>query len=199
VIATERAIAALRKGQVVAIPTDTVYGLAASLDHPEAIDAIFALKHRPETTALPVLVESFQQLASLGVTGLEDIAALTTVWWPGDVTVILPCPAELAHLVHGTRPSLAVRIPGDEVALGLLSETGPLAATSANIHGEPTPVDPAAIDLLFSGDPRFAGTVDAGPRTERPSAIVDATTHPWSVLRQGRLSDEQVKAIENQG
>ena len=194
-ITFDQALCALRAGQVVALPTDTVYGLAASLESPAAIEAIYLLKERPETMALPVLVSEYEQISAMGITlQPEDYAVLNEVW-PGDFTVILPAPEAISQLVGGRNGTVAIRIPGDPLVLELLAESGPLAVTSANKHGEPTPTTAEGVDAIFVGESNFAGTLDGGVRSSQPSAIMDMSEDPWRIVRQGRLSDAEAKGL----
>jgi len=121
---------------VVVLPTDTVYGLAARLDRPEAIQRIFEIKKRSHSKPLPVLVADLQQADGLGKWSPEALKA--AVEWPGPLTLVLPSMRALAVL-GGDGKSVALRAPNHPFALGVLRVCGPLATTSANISGENTP------------------------------------------------------------
>ncbi|MGC1418939.1 MAG: Sua5/YciO/YrdC/YwlC family protein, partial [Acidimicrobiales bacterium] len=123
------AVGLLLSGGVVALPTDTVYGLAASLRFPEAVDALFTLKRRPRTVALPVLVSSVEQIESLGVEWDERARRLSGAFWPGALTIVVEVPPPLATLVGASSSSVGFRRPDDQLLLGVLERCGPLALT----------------------------------------------------------------------
>ncbi|MDR0324912.1 MAG: threonylcarbamoyl-AMP synthase [Oscillospiraceae bacterium] len=165
----QEAGALLRRGEVVAIPTETVYGLAADASNPAAIARIYAIKGRPDNKPLPVLVSGLENAACLcHITPAAHV--LTALYWPGPLTLILPADS-------GT---LAVRCPDHPAALAVLRHAGvPLALTSANRSGEPPPSSASQITLTGLG-----GIVDGGPcAVGRPSAILDLTKDPPELLR----------------
>ena len=132
------AIAALRAGAVVAIPTDTVYGLAVDPSCPGSTDALFALKSRPPSLDLPVLVGSIEQAEMLaGPEGLPASARrLADAFWPGALTIVVPRRRGLDWVLGVHTDTIGLRIPDHTSARALCSEVGALATTSANVHGE---------------------------------------------------------------
>jgi L-threonylcarbamoyladenylate synthase len=183
----EGALAALLRGEVVAVPTDTVYGLAASLDHEDAIATLFALKRRPSTVPTPILVHSLEQIATLGVRIDQRGSSLAGAFWPGALTIVVAAPTSLASSVRSGTGAVGFRIPNDELLLELLERSGPLAVTSANEHGD----DPCttAKDVLahFTGRPGFAGVLDGGERRGAVSTVVDISKSAWQVVREGAI------------
>jgi len=121
----ESALAALGRGEVVAVPTDTVYGLAASLDDEGAIAALFALKRRPPSVPTPVLVHSLEQVESLGVKVDSRTRALAAAFWPGALTIVVSAPARIAALVRSDTHAVGFRVPDDELLGRLLEKSGP--------------------------------------------------------------------------
>ena len=178
------AAAALNAGQVVAVATDTVYGIAARLDRPAAISALFAAKQRPSTVALPVLVDSLAMAKA--VVGLLDPVAerLMEQHWPGALTIVVDCPEPVAKQV-GAQDSLGLRMPDDVRLLTLLGKTGPLATTSCNLHGAP-PVSTAAEAEFVVGDRGMV--LDGRPGGERSSTVVAVHGGAITVLREGPIN-----------
>ncbi len=183
------AIAALAAGQVVALPTDTVYGVGAALAHPEAVARLFALKGRPATVALPVVLADTDQVASLAVTWTAPAATLASACWPGALTIVVPAEPALAALV-GAGASVGLRVPNDDTVRAIARAVGPLALTSANPHGA-APATTAA-DVV-AGLPRgLAGVVDAGTRDGAVSTVVDLTGPRWRLRRVGAISPQRL-------
>lgn len=127
----------IASGGVVAIPTDTVYGIAASLGHPEALDRIYDIKGRDEAMPLPVLVSSVQALSHL-VTIDDRVASLLDAFWPGPLTVVLPAATHMPARVLGPGNTVGVRLPNHPIAIEVIEKAGgSVACTSANRSGEP--------------------------------------------------------------
>ncbi|MEX2458136.1 MAG: L-threonylcarbamoyladenylate synthase [Actinomycetota bacterium] len=186
------AAAALAAGQLVVVPTDSVYGLAADPSLPGAVSRLFEAKGRPRTLAIPVLVASLAQVARL-VRLDERARRAIGAHWPGALTLVLPR-REGVTWDLGDRPgTLAVRMPDHPVALELLTQAGPLAVTSANPTGEPTPDTAGEVrDLL--GD-AVSVYLDAGPSPGgTPSTVLDLSGPEAVVLRAGALPAEDVRA-----
>jgi L-threonylcarbamoyladenylate synthase len=168
-------------GKLFAIPTDTFYGLAVLPRHDAGVRRIFEAKGRDDGKPLPVVAGYLEQLEGLGVEAPQALEGLKGIW-PAPLTAVLPLREPIA--ASRGRRSLAVRIPADERLRRLLSETGPLTATSANRSGEAPAQDPDAvaaalaehIDVLIDGG-RCPGGL--------PSTIVDFTVEPPRMLRAG--------------
>ncbi len=176
------------------VPTDTVYGLGASLAQPRGVSALFSLKRRPSDVALPVLVDDYAAVVSLGV-ALDDRARrLVERYWPGPLTVIVPAPASLARLVRSSADVVGLRLPNDATLLALLAESGPLAVTSANEHGEAPCTNADEVLATFAGRDDFAGVLDDGIRQGSVSTVVDLSQATYRILRHGALSDEAIAA-----
>jgi tRNA threonylcarbamoyl adenosine modification protein (Sua5/YciO/YrdC/YwlC family) len=189
------ALDALQRGGVVAVPTDTVYGLAASIAHPQAVAKLFSLKHRPSDVALPVLVDSLDQIESLGVTWPERARWLSDAFWPGALTIIVGVDAELADLVGSTALSAGFRLPNDGLLRELIAKNGPLVVTSANEHGEAPCRTVAQLLEVFAGRPELSGALDGGQRSGTVSTVVDITGPTWRVVRQGAISRDELAAV----
>jgi tRNA threonylcarbamoyl adenosine modification protein (Sua5/YciO/YrdC/YwlC family) len=190
----ESALAALGRGEVVAVPTDTVYGLAASLDDEGAIAALFALKRRPPSVPTPVLVHSLEQVESLGVKVDSRTRALAAAFWPGALTIVVSSPARIAALVRSDTHAVGFRVPDDELLGRLLEKSGPLAVTSANEHGLAPCTSAREVLEHFSGREHFAGVLDGGERHGVVSTVLDISKSAWQVLREGAVPLEVLLA-----
>ncbi len=191
--ARARAAAALRRGELVVLPTDTVYGLAAWPWDAAAIARIYAAKGRPESKALPVLVGETSHLARVAAALPPCAERLAARFWPGALTLVVPKHPELPAALS-PYPTVGVRMPDHPDALALLRLTGPLAVTSANRSGE-MPARTAAEAVAQLGD-AVAVVLDAGPaRGGLPSTVADCTTTPPRVLRAGPVTAAAIAAL----
>jgi L-threonylcarbamoyladenylate synthase len=177
----------LRSGGVVVVPTDTVYGVAARPDIPEAVEALYRAKGRPSSLQLPVLAASIEQVVGLGVDVTPAARALAARWWPGPLTMAFGFESGAARpqWLSG-RDEVAVRIPDHDVLQAVLSETGVLVVTSANSHGAPTPH--SAAEAAEQLGPFVDLVVDGGPLTEVPSTLVNVSRADPVVEREGAIS-----------
>ncbi|MHB1088239.1 MAG: L-threonylcarbamoyladenylate synthase [Acidimicrobiales bacterium] len=191
----DQALEALAQGQVVAVPTDTVYGVAASLNRPEAIAALFSLKRRPTTVALPVLVASLEQIEALGVQWPERARRLAEAMWPGPLTIVVAVPERVAELVGATSPTAGFRIPDDVGLRDILARSGPLCVTSANSHGDVPCQNAQQVRAAFEGSPLLAGVVDGGDRAGTVSTVVQLDASSWRILRAGAIDAREISAI----
>lgn len=172
--AAEAAQRTLAAGGLVVIPTDTVYGLAAVLDQPASIARIFELKDRPRSKPLAVLVADMAQAASVAI--FDDQARkLAEENWPGPLTIVLNSARHLGQL-GGDGETVGVRIPAHHFCLSLLKMIGPLAATSANLSGAPTPKKVEEIAELFGEGVDLY--IDGGEASAAPSQVVSMTGEP---------------------
>jgi L-threonylcarbamoyladenylate synthase len=195
-----QAIEALRAGSVVALPTDTVYGLAASMDVPGAIERLFEVKDRPGDRAIAVLLADVDQADAMAT--LSPAAkALGAAFWPGALTLVVaqragrPLPPSLT----GGRATVGVRVPDHPAPRAIAAALGPLPITSANVSGEPELNEADAIEARL-GD-RIELILDGGPaRGARPSTVVDVTGEQPVVLREGPITAADVeKALRDMG
>ncbi|HVA03371.1 MAG TPA: L-threonylcarbamoyladenylate synthase [Acidimicrobiales bacterium] len=187
------ALAALVAGEVVGIPTDTVYGLAVDPTRSGAIDALLALKDRPASLDLPVLVESIDQAEALaGPDGLSKTARhLARLFWPGALTIVVPRRRGLDWALGAHGDTIGLRLPDHAVARSLCAEAGALATTSANVHGEAPCTDAASVQRIFG--PRVV-VVDGGRCAGSPSTVVSLVDDVPQCLREGALAWAEVRA-----
>lgn len=190
----EACVDAVRRGEVVVIPTDTVYGIGADAFDPAAVADVLAAKGRGREMPPPVLVPDTRTIDGLARDVPEQARRLVDALWPGPLTIVLWAQPSLRWDLGETGGTVALRMPDDEVALAVLRETGPLAVTSANRTGEPaaTTVTDAAVQL----GPSVAVYVDGGPRaTVEPSTIIDCTGEYPQVLRQGAIERARLEEV----
>ncbi|MFQ5406910.1 MAG: L-threonylcarbamoyladenylate synthase [Anaerolineales bacterium] len=183
----------LRHGGLVAFPTDTVYGLAASLQFPETIRKLYAVKGRPANKAIALLLASASDLNQV-TAGISAAALLLAeAYWPGGLTLVARRHPTLPREATPDE-TVGVRVPDHPLALDLLRQTGPLAVTSANRSGEPNSLNAADVHETFGG--RVAVIIDGGTVPGGiPSTVVDCTVEPPMILRAGPITEEQIRAV----
>ena len=195
--------AAIGRGELVVIPTDTVYGVAADAFSPAAVQRLLDAKGRDRTAPPPVLVPGIPTLDALTEFVPDEVRALVAKFWPGGLTVVLRARPTLDWDLGETRGTVAVRMPSQRIALELLSETGPLAVSSANRTGEPAAMTAAeaqgqlgdSVAVYLEAGRTGAEYPDAEAGTG--STIVDATAleHPEGklrILRHGVIPDQAI-------
>ncbi len=188
-----QAVRSLAQGLPIAIPTDTVYGLAVDPAVTGATDRIFAVKQRPREVSLPLLVSGVEQALSVA-TAVPDLALeLMAAYWPGPLTLVLPARPGLELDLGEDELTVGVRSPDHPVPQALCAAGGPLATTSANRHGEPTLTTAQAVADAF-GD-AVPVVLDGGPCSGAPSTVVDCTGHELKLLREGRIPWEELAAV----
>ncbi|MDY6332655.1 MAG: L-threonylcarbamoyladenylate synthase [Fibrobacter sp.] len=184
----------LKEGEVVAIPTETVYGLAGNAFEPKALAKIFAAKERPTFDPLIVHIADIAQLTDIAKNIPDSAYKLAEAYWPGPMTIILPKKDCIPDLCTSALPSVAVRFPSHPIAQAIIKESGlPLAAPSANLfkHVSPTTAEHVAAQLAD----RIAGIVDGGPCSVGvESSIISLVGEP-TVMRPGAITPEMFKAI----
>ncbi|MGT2424751.1 L-threonylcarbamoyladenylate synthase [Amnibacterium kyonggiense] len=191
--------AAIARGDLVVMPTDTVYGIAADAFQPHAVQALLDAKGRGRSAPPPVLVPNRSTLDALAESVPDAVTKLADAFWPGGLTIVLPARTTLAWDLGDTGGTVALRMPDDRIALELLAETGPLAVSSANKTGRPAAQ--TAQDALDQLGDAIDVYLDAGATPGAlPSTIVDATglvdeSGPLRVLREGVILREALEAV----
>lgn len=188
------AIRALETGEIVALASDTVYGVGAATAHPGAVARLFALKGRPTSVALPVILDDVAAVERLAVTWSARAAALAAAYWPGALTIVVEADASLANLV-GAAHAVGLRVPDDATLRAIARAVGPIAFTSANRHGAPPCTSAAAVIEAFAGDDQLAGVLDGGERRGTVSSVVDVSEGPWRLVRAGAISQRELAAV----
>lgn len=191
--AIEWAAEQIAAGGVVSIPTDTVYGIAGSLAHPQALDRIFAIKQRQADHPLPILVSSSQIVRRLTSTLDPNVSILLDTFWPGPLTVVIPATGGMPPHVMGPGETIGVRLPNHPLAIEVIDKAGgAIACTSANLSGqEPatTAADVArslggSLDLILDG-----GLAPGGI----PSTVVALEGETLRMLRSGAVAEDLVR------
>jgi tRNA threonylcarbamoyl adenosine modification protein (Sua5/YciO/YrdC/YwlC family) len=197
---------AIGRGELVVIPTDTVYGVAANAFSPEAVQSLLDAKGRGRTSPPPVLIPDEASLGALAERVPEKVLDLVRAFWPGGLTVILPQRQTLDWDIGETRGTVALRVPKNPVALELLRETGPLAVSSANKTGAPA-ARTAAEAREMLGDSVAVYLDDGGAGTDYEqdpgrdsSTIVDAVRFSAGrgglrIVRHGVIPDEAIRDV----
>lgn len=200
---------AIGRGELVVIPTDTVYGVAADAFDPKAVTRLLDAKGRERTSPPPVLIPGIPTLDALATDIPEPVRRLVAEFWPGGLTVILHAQPSLQWDLGETRGTVALRMPANPIALELLSETGPLAVSSANLSGQPSANTAADAERMLGES--VTVYLDGGPAGdayeaigERPgdtsSTIVDATSLSADggllrIVRAGVISRERIAEV----
>ena len=180
------ATGALRRGELVILPTDTVYGIAADAFSPLAVMSLLGAKGRGRDMPPPVLISSVGTINALARDIPGWVHELLDQFWPGPLTVVCNQQTSLQWDLGETRGTVAVRMPQDDVALEVLGRTGPLAVSSANLSGQPAAVDAATANDMLG--PATAVILDAGPSLQgEGSTILDCTQVQPRILREGAL------------
>ena len=191
-----QAAQAIRRGGLVALPTDTVYGLAADATDDDAVASVFRAKGRPPDKPLIALVAT-QAMAEACADFSPPALALADAFWPGPLTLVLPRAAAspLSSLVHQGAPGVSLRIPGNETARAVVEAAArPLTAPSANPSGAPSPL--TAAEVVAGLGAQVALVIDGGRATERlGSTLLDLTGEPPRLLRAGVVTAEAIERV----
>jgi tRNA threonylcarbamoyl adenosine modification protein (Sua5/YciO/YrdC/YwlC family) len=188
------AAAALSRGELVLLPTDTVYGVAADAFTPAAVTKLLAAKNRGRSMPVPVLIGEASTLAGL-VTTVPPVAHdLAEAFWPGGLTLVVEHAPSLAWDLGDAEGTVAVRLPDDDLTRDLLRRTGPLAVSSANRSGRPAATTAQQADYQLGE--HAVVVLDGGPREgSAASTIVDCTAPTARVLRVGAIDVDQLREV----
>lgn len=198
--AMRRARQAIGRGELVVLPTDTVYGVAADAFSAAAVTRLLAAKGRGRQSPPPVLVAGITTMRALVAEVPEPVERLVEAFWPGGLTIVLPAQPSLSWDLGETNGTVAVRMPAEKFALELLEECGPLAVSSANLTKMAAAIDVhGAVSMLGESVSVY---LDAGPVTSGvASTIIDATgltaggARPVRVLRDGAISRDRLRDV----
>ncbi|NKB53980.1 MAG: threonylcarbamoyl-AMP synthase [Rhizobiaceae bacterium] len=194
--ALAEAEACLREGGVLLVPTDTVYGLAVLPTMPQSVARLFAIKSRPGSVNLPIMVADAEQLEALGAHVSKTARQLLkSEFVPGALTLVFGINAEAAPDWLKQRKEIAVRIPNDKFLLQLIGRTGPILATSANRHGFDTPAQVDDILVQLELQPDLA--IDGGSVDTVPSTLVNCNVEPVVIERIGVVSQTEIERVLN--
>ena len=187
-----RALEILKNGGLVAFPTDTVYGVGTMAFDENAIKSIYVAKDRPVEKAIPILLGRSEDLEKVAASLTSMAEKLAARFWPGPLTLVIPKHPSLPTVVSAT-PTVGVRVPDHPIARALLTAAGPMAVTSANISGEPSPKTAGEVSRQLNK--RIPIILDGGETPGGvPSTVVDCTGAEPVILREGPISLEEIKA-----
>lgn len=190
--AIQTALEVLKRGGLVAFPTDTVYGLSASVSDPQAIAELYRVKVRIVEKAIPVLLANLSETSKVARSLPPNARRLAARFWPGPLTLIVWRRPDLP-LEISADPTVGIRVPDQETALALLTAAGPLAVTSANKSGQPSACTVEEVRSMLEGEIDLI--VDGGDCPGGiPSTVVDCTRPVPRILRQGPILEEQILA-----
>ena len=190
----EQAIALLKSGNVVAIPTETVYGLAADASNEAALRQVYAIKQRPADNPLIVHIADANQVNDWAEEFPPLAQKLAQAFWPGPFTLVLPAKNSVSNIVRGGQPTVALRVPAHPVALELLKKSGlALAAPSANKFTQLSPTTAAHVRVGLGNS---VAVLDGGAcKVGIESTIVAVMGDDWQLLRLGMLSEASIEAL----
>jgi L-threonylcarbamoyladenylate synthase len=192
--AIERAAAAVRRGQVVAIPTDALYSLVCDPLNLHAVGRIFAAKGREASRALPMLVSDVVMAEELARTTSPRFYLLARRFWPGPLTIIVEASSRVPLKVTGNTGRLALRQASCKVATALLQRLSqPLIATSANLSGQPTCA--SGIDVFGNLDGRVDLVLDSGIAAGAGATTVDITEPYWRIIKEGAIPEKEIAEV----
>ena len=189
------AVDALRAGGIVALPTDTVYGVAVALDTPGGIEALFAAKRRPPEKGVMLLLAEAAQAPEVA-SWPPDAAALAEAFWPGGLSLIVPQRVDvpLPRALTGGAPTIGLRTPDHPAPRALAAAIGPLPTTSANVSG--LPEARTAVEIVEQLGAAIALVLDGGPAQGGPaSTVVDCTVDPPRILRTGAIVAAELERV----
>lgn len=181
-----KAIEVLRQGGIIIFPTDTAYGIGCRMDNAESVEKLFKIRRRPQSQAVPVLVNGKDMAKKYFKDLPKEIEGLMDKFWPGGLTIVYFCKeGKIPQLVRGGKNTIGLRMPNHVSTLSLINGLGvPILGPSANFHGDRTPftkdeIDPKLLKLVdYFLDDEALGK-------DLLSTVVDCTKKPWQILRQG--------------
>jgi L-threonylcarbamoyladenylate synthase len=184
----------IKRGRVIGIPTDTFYGLSADPFNLAAIERVFQVKGRPETRALPILVNSIEQAVTLARDVPDAFLTLATKFWPGALTLVVEATHRLPLKVTGNSGRVALRWADSRISTALIEAAGgPITGTSANLSGHPSCTN--ADQLIQQLGANLSLILDAGDTGGvLASTIVRIDGNEWSIVREGALPDSEIRA-----
>lgn len=192
-VTTDKAIELIRSGDVVAIPTETVYGLAADARNPLAIEKTFRLKGRPQDNPLIIHISKTEQLYDFAADVPKAALKLAEKLWPGPLTIVLKKKVEVLDAITAGLPTVALRMPDHPAALQIIDACGPLTAPSANKSGRPSPTKP---DHIVQDYGTAVAWVDGGETDIGiESTVLNLSERPFTILRPGKIGSKEISNL----
>lgn len=191
--AIKQAVSLVNSGGMIAFPTDTVYGIGVSAFQAQAIERIFQVKERSSLKAIPILIADIETAKQITPPFAPIVKSLAERFWPGPLTLIVPLLPSLPENLSPI-PTIGIRVPDLQFTRALLRETGPLAATSANVSGEPSALTAEEVDSQLGG--KLELILDGGRSPgEMASTVLDCTGDRPQIVREGPLAWEDIQAL----
>ena len=193
IVSAQQAAELIQAGQVVALPTETVYGLAADASNILAVEKIFELKQRPADNPLIVHLADAEQISTFSDFHSDELSRLIERFWPGPLTLILPKKSNVLDIITAGLDTVALRMPNHPSTLSVIRLSGPLAAPSANRSGRPSPTRPEHVIDDFGSD---LPVVDGGSCTiGLESTVLDISGEDPAILRPGKITAEEIEGL----
>ena len=191
----EDGISILRQGGLVAFPTDTVYGLGASANLPQAVEKVYQVKQRPRDRALPLLLADISQISEVAYPVSQVAWRLARAFLPGALTLVLPKSKSVPDIITAGGKTVAVRVPAHPIPVALARGLGtPIVGTSANISGQPSPLTAEEVSIQFGN--KMEIIIDGGRCPGgRESTVVDVTGEVPVMLREGAIAREKLQQV----
>ena len=191
----ERAVELLWRGEVVGVPTDTLYGLAADPYNLAAVDSIYRIKGRPERKALPILIAEPDQARALARELTDVFFALAEKFWPGALTLVVDASSRLPFKVTGHTGRVALRVPAAKIPCAIIRQFNrPITGTSANLSGREA--CRSAAEVAYQVGDRLPLILDGGETTgSLPSTVVDVRGDKWRILRDGPIHESDIREV----
>lgn len=191
----EDGISILRQGGLVAFPTDTVYGLGASANLPQAVEKVYQVKQRPRDRALPLLLADISQISEVAYPVSQVAWRLARAFLPGALTLVLPKSKSVPDIITAGGKTVAVRVPAHPIPVALARGLGtPIVGTSANISGQPSPLTAGEVSIQFGN--KMELIIDGGRCPGgRESTVVDVTGEVPVMLREGAIAREKLRQV----
>jgi len=183
-----KAIDILKQGGIVIFPTDTAFGIGCRMDNKDSVERLFSIRKRPQSQATPVLFNNIEVMKDYLLDIPKEVKEkLMDKYWPGALTIVLPCKTEkISRLVRGNSNNLGVRIPDNDITLSIIKKVGVgVLGPSANFHGAKTPynfedLDPELVSLVDF-------VVNGECKLKQASTVVDCSVKPWQIIREGAV------------
>jgi len=188
----DKAIFALKNGELIVYPTDTLYGIGADINNIEAINKVYDIKKRSKNNPLSVAVSDIKSIKRIAFLDKKS-NALAEKFLPGPLCLILNKKEEVPEIVTSGLKKIAIRIPNNKTALTLTKKFGPITCTSANIHRKATPNSINTIYMHLKD--KVSVYIDEGRLSSEPSTIVDATSDKIRILRDGAISKKEIQNV----
>lgn len=187
----------IKKGKLVALPTETVYGLGVDGLNPEAIKLLFEVKKRPKSKPIPLLISDFTDMERLGKDIPQEAWKLTDKFWPGPLTIILYATDLVPNIIKGKNLTVGIRMPDNKIALSLIeSSQTPIACSSANISGDKEPN--SAQEVIVSLQDKINLIINGGKtKFGVPSTVLDLTCERPTIIRQGAIKTKKLLEVLN--